>query len=96
VIREVVGERPATFYRGGNATLGAGYSGDAGPATSAQLNDPFGIFVDGAGNIFIADADNCLIRKVSGGNISTYRGQPCAAATLRLLRRWRAGDERTT
>jgi hypothetical protein len=51
-----------------------GYSGDGGPATSAQLYDPFGVFVDSAENIYIADTDNCLIRKVSGANISTVAG----------------------
>lgn len=44
----------------------AGYSGDGGPATSAQLNDRFGVMVGSAGNIFIADSDNCLIREVRG------------------------------
>jgi trimeric autotransporter adhesin len=76
VIREVSASTGNIATVAGSATLGSGYSGDAGPATSAQLNDPFGIFVDGAGNIFIADADNCLIRKVSGGNISTIAGNP--------------------
>jgi hypothetical protein len=56
-----------------------GYSGDGGSATSAQLYDPFGVFVDNAENIYIADTDNCLIRKVSGGNISTVAGNPFAS-----------------
>ena len=76
VIREVVASTGNIQTVAGNATLGAGYSGDGGPATSAQLNDPFGVFVDGSGNMFIADEDNCLIRKVSGGNISTVAGNP--------------------
>jgi len=42
----------------------AGYSGDGGLATSAKLNYPAGIAVDGSGNIFIADTYNCCIRKV--------------------------------
>jgi trimeric autotransporter adhesin len=58
----------------GNGTHG--YSGDGGPATSAALNNPVGVFVDGSGNIFIADTNNCLIRKVSGGDISTVAGNP--------------------
>jgi NHL repeat-containing protein len=57
----------------------AGYSGDGGLATSAQLYDPYGVFVDSAENIFIADTDNCLIRKVSGANISTVAGNPLAS-----------------
>jgi hypothetical protein len=61
----------------GNGTLG--YSGDGGPATSAALNGPLGVFVDGSGNIFIADTDNCVIREVSGGNISTVAGNALAS-----------------
>ena len=85
VIREIVVSSGIIQTVAGSATLGPGYSGDGGPATSAQLNDPFGIFVDGSGNILIADADNCVIRKVSGGNISTVAGngalqQPCGYA----------------
>lgn len=53
-----------------------GYSGDGGPATSATLSNPEGIFVDGSGNLFIADTDNCVIREVSAGNISTVAGKP--------------------
>jgi hypothetical protein len=42
-----------------------GYSGDGGPATSAQLNFPNGVAVDTEGNIFIADTRNHRIRKVA-------------------------------
>jgi sugar lactone lactonase YvrE len=54
----------------------AGYSGDGGPATSANLNSPFGIAVDAAGNIYIADYFNNRVRKVtaSTGDISTVAG----------------------
>jgi DNA-binding beta-propeller fold protein YncE len=49
-----------------------GFSGDGGPATSAQLNDPQGIAVDGAGDLFIADTFNNAIREVTpAGAIST-------------------------
>jgi sugar lactone lactonase YvrE len=41
-----------------------GYSGDGGPATSAVLNTPTGVAVDGAGNLYIADQGNNLIRRV--------------------------------
>ena len=46
----------------GNAT--AGFSGDGGPATSASLNGPGSVAVDGAGNIYIADLHNDRVRKV--------------------------------
>jgi uncharacterized protein (TIGR03437 family) len=52
-----------------------GYSGDAGPATSASLNYPVGVTLDSAGNIYIADANNSCVRKVTpGGIISTVAG----------------------
>ena len=48
---------------------------DNGPATSAWLRFPFGVAVDGAGNLFIADTDNHRIRKVdSAGVITTVAG----------------------
>jgi sugar lactone lactonase YvrE len=52
----------------------AGYNGDNQPATSAWLNSPSGIALDGAGNLFIADTDNSRVRKVSGGTITTAAG----------------------
>ena len=56
----------------GNGTIG--YSGDNGPATSAQLNQPWGVAVDAAGNVYIADTVNNRIRKVANGVISTVAG----------------------
>ncbi len=52
------------------------YAGDGGAATSAQINNPFGVAVDAAGNIYIADTNNYVIRKVtvSSGVISTVAG----------------------
>jgi sugar lactone lactonase YvrE len=52
----------------------AGFSGDNGPATNAQLNGPDGIAVDSAGDLYIADAGNHRIRKVSYGVITTVAG----------------------
>jgi sugar lactone lactonase YvrE len=42
----------------------AGFSPDGTAATSAQLKNPFGVFVDGAGNVFISDTGNNVIREV--------------------------------
>jgi hypothetical protein len=61
----------STFAGNGNS----GYSGDAGFAASAQLSKPFGVAADTHGNIYIADADNNVIRKVNNvGIISTFAG----------------------
>ena len=51
-----------------------GYIGDGGPATSAQLNFPWGVAVDSAGNLYISDSGNHVIRKISGGIITTVAG----------------------
>ena len=57
----------------------AGFSGDGGAATSAELNKPAGIFIDPAGNIYIGDLMNNRVRKVTpGGIISTVAGNGTA------------------
>jgi hypothetical protein len=43
-----------------------GFSGDGGPATSAELNQPFGVAPDSAGDLLIADVGNNRIRMVNG------------------------------
>ncbi len=61
----------------GNMTYG--YGGDGGPATAATLASPFGIAVDGAGNLYIADAGKHVVRKVNAaGKISTVAGMSTA------------------
>ena len=74
VVREVLASSGKIQTVAGNGE--EGYSGDGGPATRAELDDPFGVFVDGSGNIFIADTDNSIIRKVSNGTIQTVAGTP--------------------
>ena len=55
-------------------TGAAGYAGDGGPATSALLSYPWGIALDSAGDLYIADLSNNCVRKVSAGTISTVAG----------------------
>ena len=60
------------------AGVGApGYGGDGSAATAAGLNLPFGVFVDPAGNVFIGDSGNFVVREVtkSNGFINNIAGQ---------------------
>jgi hypothetical protein len=83
----------------GNGFLSAGgfggYSGDNGPAASAELNLPYAVAFDAAGNFYIPDSANSRIRKVdTKGVITTYAGSgipgdsgdsgPATAAELHL------------
>jgi sugar lactone lactonase YvrE len=72
VIHKVVGGKIYTVA--GNGT--AGFSGDGGPALSAQLDAPGSITVDGSGNLFISDYSNGRIRMVdhATGKITTIAG----------------------
>jgi sugar lactone lactonase YvrE len=56
----------------GNGTQG--YSGDGGTATNARLNGPLGLTVTASGDLYIADTGNSVVRKVSGGVITTVAG----------------------
>jgi uncharacterized protein (TIGR03437 family) len=72
-IRKLATNGIITTVAGGG---GAGYTGDGGPATSAQLDRADGVAVDASGNIYIADSLNYVIRKVTAatGVISTIAG----------------------
>ncbi|HEY4364608.1 MAG TPA: hypothetical protein VGN17_26830 [Bryobacteraceae bacterium] len=52
-----------------------GFSGDGGPAAAAQLNSPYGIAIDGRGDVYVADLGNGRVREITAdGNISTVAG----------------------
>ena len=69
VIRKVNSSNGIVTTIAGNGTRG--YSGDGGPATQAQLAYPCKVAVDAAGNVYIPDAQNHRIRKVSPAGIFT-------------------------
>jgi sugar lactone lactonase YvrE len=60
----------------------SGWSGDGGAATDATLNQPHDVFVDGAGNLYIADSGNHRVRRVDGatGVITTVAGSGVAGS----------------
>jgi len=74
-ITTIAGIAPAA-YSGGAGPGNSGYSGDGGLATLAYLKSPAGLAVDPAGNVYIADTGNNVVRKVSAatGIITTVVG----------------------
>ena len=74
------------------ARTSQGFSGDGGPATSAEPTNPEQVTTDGSGNVYIADTTNRRVRKVSpSGTITTFAGSgggglgdggPATSATL--------------
>jgi len=72
IIRRIAPDGIITTIAG---TGTAGFSGDGGPATQAQLNGPVGIAADLVGNVYVADHTNNRIRKISvAGIITTVAG----------------------
>src|SRR5258708_3914865 len=57
-----------------DGSLGS-FAGDGGPAKDARFNNPLGIAIDPAGNIYVADDNNGRIRRIDvNGTVSTYAG----------------------
>ena len=71
-----------------------GYSGDGGPGTSAVLNSPAALALDNAGNLYIADLLNFVIRKLnlSTGSISTIAGLGPASGVVCAVAKDALGD----
>jgi hypothetical protein len=83
----------------GNYALGRGYSGDGASATAAQLDVPLGVAIDFAGNLYVADNNNNVIRKIDAietittvaGNHTLapgYSGDDNLATNARLAMPW--------
>jgi sugar lactone lactonase YvrE len=72
----------------------AGFAGDGGPATGASLNNPTGVAIDRFGNLYIADQDNHVIRRVAAGEgtittaagtgVGGFEGEGVLATSARL------------
>jgi DNA-binding beta-propeller fold protein YncE len=54
----------------------AGYGGDGGPATAAELDEPYEVRFDPSGDMYFVEMKNCVVRKVDRktGTISTFAG----------------------
>jgi len=80
VVREIVAASGVMNIVAGTAHV-CNYSGDGGQATSAGLSFPQEVALDGAGNLYIADIGNSIVRRVNltSGIITTYAGTPGSA-----------------
>lgn len=79
VIRKVDTSGNITTFAGIDANAPSplcGYTGDGGPATSAQLYYPYSVYVDGKNNVLIADTYNHVVREITAGTITTIAGIP--------------------
>jgi sugar lactone lactonase YvrE len=65
-----------TLFAGVPSAMGAAN----GPALQATFDGSYGVAVDGAGNVYVADSINNVIRKISGGVVSTFAGTGVAGS----------------
>jgi hypothetical protein len=94
-IRKVSSVGIITTVAGSGPGGGAGsFSGDNGPATSATLNRPAGVFMDSLGKLFITDNNNhrvrlvdtnLIITTIAGTGLSTWNGDNFPALSTNLL-----------
>jgi uncharacterized protein (TIGR03437 family) len=72
LIRRITAAGAISTYAG---TGTPGFAGDHGPAAAAQFRNPTGLAIDAADNLYVADTDNNVIRKISrDGTITTVAG----------------------
>ena len=92
VVRKITSAGIISTVAGDGTT---GYGGDGAAATLAQLANPAGVALDASGNLYIADANNSAIRKVSTTGIITtiagtgtfgYTGDGAAASLAQINR----------
>jgi hypothetical protein len=81
-----IGQAPQAVIHPGVITTSAGtggfgFAGDGGPANQSLLADPQAIATDAAGNVYIADSTNQVIRKISNGIITTIAGSTAGGVT---------------
>jgi len=79
-IRAISGGQVTTIAGNG----GEGYSGSGGASTSAELDSPRGIAVQGS-TVFLSDTENQAVRLVSGGVVNTFAGAPSNTAESLVL-----------
>ena len=87
----------------GNST--AGFSGDGGPAAIAELFNPTDVAFDGTGNLYIADVENFVVRKVTEsvtgitslhtntGNVSVFPNPSNGVFTLQMRAEKQSGEK---
>jgi len=91
VIRRVDWNTGVIHTIAGVATKG-GYSGDNGPATSANLNRPLGVSVDSNGSVYVSDTQNGVIRKIGPNGILQFSGVVGVASAVQTISVTDAGN----
>ena len=77
LIRMVNSAGTITTFAGNYGNGFGGYAGDGGPANQATLSSPQGVTADAQGNVYIADTENYVVRKVdTTGTITLFAGTP--------------------
>lgn len=73
LVRKITPDGVVSTLAGGGGGTASGY--EDGTGTTAKFNNPFDLAVDSAGNVYVADAQNNMIRKItSNGVVTTFAG----------------------